>query len=192
MHLIVGLGNPEPQYKWTRHNIGFETINKLAYDHGIDVSKRKHKAIIGEGRIGHNKVMLAKPQTYMNLSGESVRAIIDFHKIPLEKIIIVYDEIAIEVGEIRIKERGSAGGHNGVKSLIANLNTDEFLRVRIGIGSKPPRMSLSDYVLSKFLPQEHDDIIAAVSKATEAIEYCLKETPQNAMNVYNVRRKASE
>jgi len=187
VYLIVGLGNPGATYKGTRHNVGFEVIDKLAFDHSININKSKHKAHIGQGIIDKHKVILAKPQTYMNLSGESVKEITKYYDI--ENIIIIYDEIAINVGEIRLKEKGSAGGHNGIKSIIHHLCTDEFLRIRVGVGEKPKHMVLSDYVLSKFFKEEHEDIIEGITKAGDAVEYVINSSPVLAMSKYNVRKK---
>lgn len=188
MYLIVGLGNPEATYKWTRHNIGFEVINKLAYDHNINVTKYNQKAHIGIGTIGANKVLLAKPTTYMNLSGNSVQSLIKYYQILISKLIIVHDEIALDVSQIRIKYGGGAGGHNGVLSVINDLSTNDFLRIRVGIGQKPQKIKLSDYVLSKFLLNEHEDILQGVSQATEAIQFIINNNKDLAMNIYNQKK----
>ena len=187
MKVIVGLGNPEHEYKGTRHNIGFEAINKLAYDHNIAVKRIKHKALIGTGMIGGEKVVLVKPQTYMNLSGESVREVVDFYDVTEEDIIILYDDITLAVSDIKIREQGSAGGHNGIKNIIWHLNTTDFLRVKIGIGEKPKEFILSDYVLSRFSKEEEQAMIQGVTKATEAVELILKESAAKAMNQFNRR-----
>jgi len=183
--LIVGLGNPENDYKGTRHNVGFEVLNKLAYDNKINIDKAKFRAHIGEGVICGARVMLAKPQTYMNLSGESVREILAYYKLTPRELIVVYDDTDIPVGGVRIRERGSAGGHNGMKSVIYQLDTDEFLRVRVGIGQKPPRYDLADYVLSRFKPDEQEPIIQGITRAGDAVELILKEGAQAAMNKFN-------
>jgi PTH1 family peptidyl-tRNA hydrolase len=165
MRIIVGLGNPENSYKGTRHNVGFETINKLAYDHDIEINRSKFRAHFGEGRIAGQKVMLVKPQTYMNLSGESVRDLLAYFKFGPEKIVVLYDDTAFDLGQVRVRRQGSDGGHNGIKSLIYQLETLEFDRVRIGIGSKPPGWELSDYVLSRFAKSEFDDMVGGVTRA---------------------------
>ena len=134
MYLIAGLGNPGEKYVATRHNMGFSAIDYISQKNNIDVKKSKHKAIIGEGILGGEKVVLAKPQTFMNLSGDSIREIADWYKIDNDKIIILYDDISLPVGTIRIREKGSAGGHNGIKSIILNLNSDVFGRIKIGVG----------------------------------------------------------
>ncbi|MCL2593367.1 MAG: aminoacyl-tRNA hydrolase [Defluviitaleaceae bacterium] len=185
MKLIVGLGNPEKNYKNTRHNIGFEVINKLSFDYNININKAKFRSHIGEGLIAGQKVILLKPQTYMNLSGEAVRDIMKFYKLSPEDLIVVYDEVALPVGDIRIRLKGSAGGQNGMKNIIYHLETDEFVRIRVGIGEKPARMVLSDYVLSKFNKNEHDDMVLGVTKATDAIHIIFTDSVNNAMNKFN-------
>ncbi len=184
-YLVVGLGNPEKEYRWTRHNTGFEVINKICYDEKIEINKAKHKAHFTETNIGGKKIYFVKPQTYMNLSGESVIEFVNYYKIPLENIIIVYDETAVPVGQIKIKEKGSAGGHNGIKNIIKVLGTENFIRVRVGVGQKPPHMVMSNYVLSKFLKEEEKDIIDGITKAGEAVMLILKENCSTAMNKYN-------
>ena len=189
MYLIFGLGNPGRDYAGTRHNVGFEAIDKLACDHKIDVKKAKRRALVGEGSVCAQKCALIKPQTYMNASGESVRDNIEFHKASISEVIVVYDDTSLDVGEVRIRKQGSAGGHNGMKSIIYQLESDEFIRVRIGIGEKPLRWDLADYVLSKFKKDEMDKVIQGITKATDAIEVILKEGVEAAMNKYNVRAK---
>ena len=186
MQIIVGLGNPGDTYKGTRHNVGFETIAKLSYDFDITMkNNRRFKANIGEGRIGNKSVILLQPLTYMNLSGESVLAILNFYKLPPQDIIVVYDDVNLPVGDIRVREKGSSGGQKGMINIIAMLDTDEFTRVRIGVGSKPPSWSLSDYVLSRFLREEWDDMIKGITKAGDAIEQILKEGTLPTMSKYN-------
>jgi peptidyl-tRNA hydrolase, PTH1 family len=163
MVIIIGLGNPEKNYKNTRHNIGFEVINKLSDTYGVQINKNNFKAHIGEGFILNKKVMLVKPQTFMNLSGQSVKSILQFYKLTPKDIIVTYDDINLDIGKIRIKPQGSAGGQNGMKNIIENLGTDEFLRVRIGVGSKPDGYSLSDYVLSKFGKEGLDKCCLAIA-----------------------------
>ena len=150
MYLIAGLGNPSKTYEGTRHNIGFTMIDAIGEKYDIDVTTKKHKAFVGRGIIDGMRVILAKPQTYMNLSGESVREIADFYKIEPENIIIIYDDISLDVGQLRIRKKGSAGGHNGIKNIIAHLGTQEFPRIKVGIGNKPEGWDLADYVLSKY------------------------------------------
>ena len=144
MYIIVGLGNPGKQYEHTRHNVGFEVIDILADQIGICIEEKKHKALCGRGILEGQKVVLVKPQTFMNLSGESVRAIFDFYKVESKDIIIVYDDVSLEPGQLRIRGKGSAGGHNGIKNIIAHLGTQEFPRVKVGVGEKPKGMDLAD------------------------------------------------
>ena len=195
MRLVVGLGNPGSRYKGTRHNVGFETIDKLSYDFDIDLkNNRRFRAYTGEGRILGVRVMLVQPQTYMNLSGEAISRILAYYKLLPQDIIVVYDDTALPVGVIRVRERGSAGGQKGMTNTIALLGTDEFPRVRIGIGDKPPGFSLSDYVLSCFLREEWDDMIKGITKAGDAVQTILTEGTVRAMMLYNekVAGKKSE
>ena len=149
MYLIVGLGNPEPEYSMTRHNMGFDVINSLSERYNISVNKKDFKSLYGVGTIEEKKVVLCKPQTYMNLSGEALIKIIKFYKIPIEKIIVVYDDVDTDIGKIKIRKKGSSGGHNGIKSIIENLNTEEFQRVRIGIGKPIFKEMMIGYVINK-------------------------------------------
>jgi len=193
MNIVIGLGNPGNAYKGTRHNVGFETIDKLCFDFDIKLkANRRFRAHIGEGRIGHAPVLLVKPQTYMNLSGQAVMAILKYYKLPPSEIIVVYDDISLPVGDIRVRERGSAGGQKGMIDIIAKLATEEFPRVRIGIGEKPEGWDLADYVLSRFLKREWDAMIQGVTKAGDAIQFILKEGVPAAMNEYNKRLKREE
>lgn len=186
MKIIIGLGNPGNEFKGTRHNVGFETINKLSYDFNITMKlNRKFKANTGEGRIGATSVILMQPLTYMNLSGESAISILNFYKLTPQDIIVIYDDVNLPVGDIRVREKGSAGGQKGMISIISHLNTDEFDRIRIGVGSKPPSWSLSDYVLSKFLREEWEDMIKGITKAGDATELILKSGTKDVMNLYN-------
>ena len=185
MRVIIGLGNPERDYRGTRHNIGFETINKLAYDHNIELKRAKFRAHFGEGRLAGEKVMLVKPQTYMNLSGESVRELLEYYKLSPKNIIVLYDDTAFELGQVRVRESGSDGGHNGVKNLIYHLETNVFDRVRIGIGAKPPGWDLADYVLSRFKKWEFDDMVYGISRAGDAVEVILRDGMAAAMNKFN-------
>ena len=186
MYLIAGLGNPDKKYEATRHNIGFETIDLLAHKTGIKLSKLKHKAVWGDGIIGGEKVIIAKPQTYMNLSGESIRDIASFYKIPPENIIIVCDDINIELGRVRIRPKGSDGGHNGLKSIIYQLASDEFVRIRMGVGApKGEHYNLADYVLGRFSKEEIEILTPTANRVTEAIEAIIREGVSSAMNKYN-------
>jgi PTH1 family peptidyl-tRNA hydrolase len=185
MYIIIGLGNPTREYEATRHNVGFDAITRLADDNNISLDTKKHKAICGKGMIGGEKVILAKPQTYMNLSGESVRELMDFYKVTKEEIIVVYDDISLDVGQLRIRTKGSAGGHNGIKNIIAHLSSDEFCRIKIGVGDKPKNWDLADYVLARFPKEEEPMIREALEKVSKACETIIKEGAQVAMNLYN-------
>lgn len=185
MFVIVGLGNPGTKYVGTRHNIGFDTIERIGLEYKIDVTTKKHKALIGKGRISGIPVVLAKPQTFMNLSGESVRVLLDYYKVDASQLIVIYDDVSLHTGQLRIRGKGSAGGHNGIKNIIQHLGHDEFLRIRIGVGEKPPRMDLADYVLSHFPKEEWDDVKSGVINAQKATECLLTEGLDQAMNIYN-------
>ncbi len=188
MKAIIGLGNPGRDYKWTRHNVGYEVINKLAYDNNIDMNREKFRAIVGEGHIGFEKVIFIEPITYMNLSGESVREFVNFYKLEPEDIIVVCDDINLPVGSIRIRQKGSDGGQKGLRNIIQQLGYDNFLRVRVGVGEKPPKWDLAKYVLSKFLPEENDDIIKGITDAGDAVTMIVKNKDvSEAMNKYNKR-----
>lgn len=184
MHVIVGLGNPGKQYDATRHNVGFEAIDLLAKRNNIEVKRLKHKALCGEGFIGGKKVMLVKPQTFMNLSGQSLLDIVQFYKLDPKNLIVIYDDIDVAVGSLRIREKGSAGSHNGMKSIIYQLQTDQFPRIRIGIG-KPQFGDLADYVLGRFPKEEVKIILDAIERAALATEMMVTDGISLAMNRYN-------
>ena len=150
MYIIAGLGNPGSEYELTRHNIGFRVIDELAEEYNINIGENKHKGLIGKGVIEGQKVVLVKPQTFMNLSGECIRAVIDYYKESIDHFIVVYDDISLDVGKLRVRPKGSAGGHNGIKNIIAQLGTDEFARVKFGVGDKPKGSDLVDHVLGRF------------------------------------------
>lgn len=185
MYAVIGLGNPGLQYAATRHNVGFEVIERLAYENNINVSKKKHHALIGEGIIGGEKVILVKPQTYMNLSGQSVIEIMSWYNLDEKRIIIIYDDISLPIGLLRIRIKGSAGGHNGIKNIIAHLKSQEFLRVKVGVGEKPPGWDLADYVLSRFSKEEIKEMVESIKMASDAVETIIKESPDKAMNQFN-------
>ncbi len=190
MIIIAGLGNPGKQYDKTKHNVGFWVIDKLAKEYNIEVTKFKHKALIGEGNIAGKKVLLVKPQTYMNLSGESIREIIKFYKVPLEQFYVIYDDTSLPLSNVRIREKGSAGGHNGIKNIIAHLGTDIFLRIKVGIGEKPNGWDLADYVLAPFSKDEEPLILSGVDKAYHAVELLLTKGIKEAMNQTNQKNKS--
>ncbi len=187
--IIVGLGNPESKYKGTRHNIGFEVINKLADEHNIDINKSKFKAHIGEGIINNEKVILVKPQTYMNLSGQSVKEIVNFYKLDLQDLLIIYDDITLDIGDMKIRKSGSAGGQNGMKNIINLLNTDKLQRIKVGIGQKPSHYTLADYVLSSYNKNEIDDMILGIERATNAIPCFISYGIDNCMNNHNIKKR---
>ena len=189
MYIIAGLGNPTKTYEGTRHNIGFDMIDAIADKYNIDVTTKKHKALTGKGRIDGVPVILAKPQTYMNLSGESIRDIADFYKIPAENIIIIYDDISLNPGQIRIRKKGSAGGHNGIKNIIAHLGTQEFPRIKVGIGSKPEGWDLADYVLSKYSKAERECLRDAQQDVAGAAALMVHDDVDGAMNQYNGKKR---
>ncbi len=186
MYLIAGLGNPGSQYDMTRHNIGFAAIDYIANENNVKVKKLKYKALFGEINVNGEKVLLVKPQTYMNLSGESIREFCAFYKIPPEKVIILCDDIAIEPGKIRIRRKGSAGGHNGLKSIIYQLSSEDFMRIRIGVGNPQHKdYDLADYVLGRFGKEEIPVLEEAIKKSYMAAFEIIKNNVDSAMNKYN-------
>ena len=189
MYIIAGLGNPTAQYRGTRHNVGFEVIDYLADKYNIDVTTKKFKGLIGTGAIEGQKVVLVKPQTFMNLSGESIREAVDYYKIDPEDIIVIYDDISLEPGQLRIRLKGSAGGHNGIKNIIAHLGTQEFPRIKVGVGAKPPKMDLADYVLGHFSTEDRAKVEEAIGHAMDAAVLMMQGEVDKAMNDYNSKNK---
>ena len=185
MKIIVGLGNPGAKYAGTRHNVGFSVILRLADKYNISLTEKKHKAEFGKGIIEGEKVILAMPQTYMNLSGESVCELMDYYKCDCSDIIVIYDDIDLAVGRLRIREKGSAGGHNGMKNIILHLGSQEFTRIRVGVGQKPKNMDLADYVLSRFGSDEQIVMSEGFDRACEAVAVALAEGTPAAMNRFN-------
>lgn len=185
LYIIAGLGNPGLKYSNTRHNVGFDTIDFLAYKHDIKVTKVKHKALLGEGKIGGKKVMLVKPQTFMNLSGESIREILEWFKVPSSRVIIIYDDIDLSIGKIRLRAKGSSGTHNGMKSIIYQIQTDDFPRIRIGIDKPPANWDLADYVLGRFGTEERKVVNESITNAAEAAAAIVEQGIEKAMNLYN-------
>ena len=189
MYIIAGLGNPTKEYDGTRHNIGFRFIDEIADEYGIGVTTIQHKALVGKGIIEGQKVLLVKPLTFMNLSGESIRELVDYYKIdPTNELVIISDDIELPPGYIRVRPHGSSGGHNGLKNIIKNIGTEEFQRIRIGVGQKPPKMDLADYVLGHFKPVERELMSEGLVQAESAIKLILEDNIEEAMNRYN--RKA--
>ncbi|MFT4415983.1 aminoacyl-tRNA hydrolase [Fredinandcohnia humi] len=187
MKLIVGLGNPGRQYEETRHNVGFKVIDELSIRLQIPLDKAKFNGIFGQGVIHGEKVLILKPLTYMNLSGESVRPLMDYYDIDVEDILVIYDELDIPVGKIRLREKGSAGGHNGMKSIIHHLGTQDFKRVRIGVDRPSNGMKIADYVLGRFLDEEAQQIKDAIQKSADAAEKWITTPFLQVMNEYNTK-----
>lgn len=185
MYLIVGLGNPESDYSQTRHNMGFNVINKLADKYGIEVNKSKFKALYGKGKIKDEQVVLIKPQTYMNLSGEAVQEFVNFYKVDMENVLVIYDDIDTEPGKIRIRKTGGAGTHNGMKSVVNCLGSQEFPRIRVGIGMPKFKDDLINYVLGHIPDEEKEILDGATSLAAKAIESIVENGIDIAMNKYN-------
>ena len=185
MYLIVGLGNPENEYSHTRHNMGFDVINKIAENNNITINKNKFKGLYETGTIQGKKVILLKPQTYMNLSGESIKEIVDFYKIKNEEIVIIYDDIDVEKGKIKIRKKGGPGSHNGMKSVIEKLQTTDFSRIRVGIGQPEFKSDMINYVIGKVPEEEQKILEQGVQKAAEAVEEIIKNGTDIAMNKFN-------
>ena len=190
MFIIAGLGNPHRQYEGTMHNAGFDVIDRIAEKYNIAVDTKKHRAYIGKGIIDGQKVILAKPQTYMNLSGESIRSLVDYYKIDEEnELLVVYDDISLDVGQLRIRAKGSAGGHNGIKNIIAHLGTQVFPRIKVGVGEKPKGYDLADYVLGHFSKAERERMEEGYDHAVRAAEMIVSGQLSEAMNEFNRKKK---
>ena len=190
MFVIVGLGNPGKKYENTRHNAGFIAIDALADKYGIRIDEKKHKALCGSGVIEGVKVLLVKPQTYMNLSGESVRSVLDFYKLdPEEEMMVIYDDISLAPGNIRIRKKGSAGGHNGIKSLIAHAGTQNFMRIKVGVGEKPSGWDLADYVLGHFSEDDQSKLKEVMPDIMDAAVLMMQGDVDKAMNNYNAKKQ---
>lgn len=185
MYFVIGLGNPGSKYDGTRHNVGFEVVDRFAHENNIEVKTKKHRALIGQGSVSGEKVIVVKPQTYMNLSGESVADLLAFYKEESSSIIVVYDDTDTSIGMLRIRDKGTAGGHNGIKSIISHLGTNEFARIKVGVGEKPPGWDLANYVLSRFQKDELEVIVDSVARASKAIERIISDGTYVAMNDFN-------
>ncbi len=186
MYVIAGLGNPTSKYKGTRHNVGFDMIDMLAKKYNIRVKDKKHKALCGSGMIEGQKVLLIKPQTFMNLSGESIGTVLNFYKLePETELIVIYDDVSLEPGRLRIRKKGSAGGHNGMKSVINHVGPQEFMRVKIGVGEKPEGWDLADYVLRCPPRKERIMLEDAFEKACDAVALMVQGETDRAMNQFN-------
>ena len=191
MYIIAGLGNPGKKYENTRHNIGFITLDLLAERNDIKINKIKHKALVGEGRISGQKVLLVKPQTYMNLSGQSLQEVMAYYKEEIEHLVVIYDDIDIPIGTVRIRKKGSAGTHNGVRSVVQCLASDQFPRIRIGLGDGR-KGELKDFGIGGFSKEEKAPLEEAVTRAALAAECIVDKGIDKAMNEYNIRHKTSE
>lgn len=188
MYLIVGLGNPGKEYDMTRHNIGFEVIDYMSYKNNVKLNKLKFKAVYGEMNINGEKVYLVKPQTYMNLSGESVREFCAFYKIPPENVLVIFDDISLETGRIRLRAKGSDGGHNGIKSIIYQLKSDKFPRIKVGVGAPPHKdYDLADFVLGRFSKEDIPVMEDAIKKSADAAAAIIEQGMEKAMNRYNTK-----
>ncbi len=185
MYLIVGLGNPEPEYSKTRHNMGFDTVNKIAEKYEIKFDKKKFDGLIGIGKIENEDVILLKPQTYMNESGKSIIQVKNFYKIPLDKIIVIYDDIDLPEGVVKLRKKGGAGTHNGMRSVVSELNSTDFIRVRVGTGQPIFKELLISYVIQKLSDEDYNKLIPAIEKAADGVVEILKNGIDIAMNKYN-------
>lgn len=184
--LIVGLGNPGMQYETTRHNAGFMAIDHIAAEEHCEVKKYKFKGYVGEASVAGKRCLLLKPQTYMNNSGEAVVAAMQFYKLDIDHVIVIFDDISLEPGKLRIRRKGSAGGHNGIKSIIELTGTEDFSRIKLGVGAKPHKgMDLADWVLSKFKPDELKQLAAATADAYACVKLMVNDKTTEAMNAYN-------
>lgn len=191
MYIIAGLGNPGKEYEKTRHNVGFDVIDAIADKYNISVLELKHKAMLGRGYVEGQKVVLVKPLTFMNLSGESIRPVMDYYKADAQtELIVISDDISLGPGQLRVRKKGSAGGHNGLKNIIRQLGHDNFQRVRIGVGEKPKNYDLADWVLGHFSKGEREAVDEAVIKAVRAVEIILADGADAAMNEFNRKGKA--
>lgn len=189
MYMIAGLGNLTKQYEKTRHNIGFDTIDAIAEEYHITMKEIKNKSVCGRGMIGGQKVLLVKPQTFMNNSGEAIGAWLNFYKLdPASQLLVIYDDISLNPGNIRIRMKGSAGGHNGIKNIISHAGTQEFARIKIGVGQKPDGWDLADYVLGHFSKEERVQVEHAIKDAVAAAELILSGDAVHAMNMYNKKK----
>ena len=185
MFIVAGLGNPGAPYANTRHNVGFDAVDYLAAEYRIPLNKVKHKALVGEGTIQGERVLLVKPQTFMNLSGDSLHEILHFYKVPAANLVVIYDDIDLPVGKLRIRPKGSAGTHHGMRSILSRIGTEDFPRVRIGVGKPPAGWQLADYVLSRFSAEERKSVNEVVERVASAIPAILVAGAEAAMTKYN-------
>lgn len=193
MFLIAGLGNPEKKYEGTRHNIGFEVIDALAERYNINMNEKKHRALCGTGIICGTKVLLAKPLTYMNLSGDSIAEITGYYRLdPESELLVIFDDVSLAPGTIRVRKKGSAGGHNGVKSIIARTGTQNFMRIKVGVGEKPENWDMVDHVLGRFPKEDRARVESAIADAAAAAALIAQGEIDRAMNEYNTRTRGKE
>ncbi len=189
MRIIAGLGNPAAKYEETRHNTGFAVIDRLTDKYAIRVNTNRQKGLCGTGIIAGEKVLLVKPLTFMNLSGECIRPLMDYYKLEPEALLVIYDDISLQLGQIRVRGKGSAGGHNGIKSIIQHLGSQDFPRIKVGVGGKPEQMDLANYVLGHFSREEQAVMRESVELAAEAAETILREGVPEAMNRFNAFKR---
>ena len=192
MYLIAGLGNPGKEYEKTRHNVGFEVLDRVAKEMGIRAESKELRALVGKGLWRGEKVLLVKPQTYMNLSGESIGALADYYKIPAEQVIVISDDVALPVGSLRVRKKGSAGGHNGLKNIILHLGTEDFPRVRVGVGEKNEHQDLATHVLGRPGKEDRACLEEAMDRAALAVLCILESGPGEAMNRFNAKKREEE
>ncbi len=185
MYLIVGLGNPEPEYSRTRHNMGFDVINEIAKRQEIELSRTKFNGIYGSGIVEEEKVILLKPQTFMNLSGQCIKTFMDFYKIPIENVLVIYDDMDVEIGSIKLRKKGGPGTHNGAKSVVHELVSEDFPRIRVGIGKPVDEYDAIDYVIGQVEEETYEKLKVGIDKAADAVEEFLKNGIDNAMNKFN-------
>ena len=185
MYLIVGLGNPEPEYSRTRHNMGFDVINEIAKRQEIELSRTKFNGIYGSGIVEEEKVILLKPQTFMNLSGQCIKTFMDFYKIPIENVLVIYDDMDVEIGSIKLRKKGGPGTHNGAKSVVHELVSEDFPRIRVGIGKPVDEYDAIDYVIGQVEEETYEKLKVGIDKAADAVEKFLKNGIDNAMNKFN-------
>lgn len=189
MYVIAGLGNPDKKYEKTRHNVGFDVIDVIAKKYNVELTEKKHRALSGSGYIAGKKVLLVKPQTYMNLSGESIAAILNFYKLdPENDLLVIFDDVSLAPGRIRVRAKGSAGGHNGIKNIITMTGTQNFSRIKVGVGEKPKGWDLADYVLSRFSKDDRALAEGAFEEAAEAAELIVAGDLEGAMNQFNGKK----
>ena len=185
MYLIVGLGNPEPEYSRTRHNMGFDVINEIAKRQEIELSRTKFNGIYGSGIVEEEKVILLKPQTFMNLSGQCIKTFMDFYKIPIENVLVIYDDMDVEIGSIKLRKKGGPGTHNGAKSVVHELVSEDFPSIRVGIGKPVDEYDAIDYVIGQVEEETYEKLKVGIDKAADAVEEFLKNGIDNAMNKFN-------